>query len=150
MASSDTSPPPSPPIFNYIIAVILVSLAWGFTTPFIRRGALSFHPSPHPSLDRIDTSSKTGWVKYKILKGVWTVADLLRSPRYAVPLVVNLTGSVWFFLLVGGSGSSYLSFLFLPVTSTVFLDYALRERRLGACNHTDTCALHECVERECG
>ena len=30
--------------------------------------------------------------------------DLLRSPAYAVPLVVNLTGSVWFFLLIGKAG----------------------------------------------
>ena len=32
------------------------------------------------------------------------VFDLLRSPRYCVPLVVNLTGSVWFFLLIGRAG----------------------------------------------
>ena len=30
--------------------------------------------------------------------------DLLRSPGYAVPLVINLTGSVWFFLLIGKAG----------------------------------------------
>ncbi len=43
--------------------------------------------------------------------------DLLRSPAYAVPLVVNLTGSVWFFLLIGkagefGEGSFSGGFLF--------------------------------------
>ncbi len=32
------------------------------------------------------------------------MVDLLRCPAYAVPLVVNLTGSVWFFLLVGENG----------------------------------------------
>ena len=30
--------------------------------------------------------------------------DLLRSPGYAVPLLVNVTGSVWFFLLIGKAG----------------------------------------------
>lgn len=30
--------------------------------------------------------------------------DLLRYPAYAIPLVLNLTGSVWFFLLVGQEG----------------------------------------------
>ena len=32
--------------------------------------------------------------------------DLLRSPGYAVPLLINLTGSVWFFLLIGQAGQS--------------------------------------------
>ncbi len=45
-----------------------------------------------------------GWVKFKVLKGIFTVVDLLRSPSYAVPLVINLTGSVWFFLLIGKAG----------------------------------------------
>jgi len=28
----------------------------------------------------------------------------LRNPKYAIPLVINLTGSVWFFLLIGKAG----------------------------------------------
>lgn len=32
------------------------------------------------------------------------VTDLLRRWQYAVPLVVNLTGSVWFFVVVGKAG----------------------------------------------
>lgn len=32
------------------------------------------------------------------------ITDLLRNWRYALPLVVNLTGSVWFFLLIGQAG----------------------------------------------
>lgn len=102
--AATSSTDPKPPIFNYILAVLLVSLAWGFTTPFIRRGAVHFKPSAHPSLDRIDTTTKRGWLKHKIVKGAWTVVDLLKTPAYAVPLVINLTGSVWFFLLVGKSG----------------------------------------------
>ena len=43
-------------------------------------------------------------MKFKIVKGFFTVVDLLRSPSYAVPLVINLTGSVWFFLLIGKAG----------------------------------------------
>ena len=103
-ADIDAPPPPSPSILNWTLGFLLVGLAWGLTTPFIRRAALHFHPSPHPSLERIDTSTKVGWIKWRILKAVWTVVDLLRSPAYAVPLVVNLTGSVWFFLLIGRAG----------------------------------------------
>lgn len=36
------------------------------------------------------------------------VVDLLRNPRYAVPLVINLTGSIWFFLLIGKAGEFFV------------------------------------------
>lgn len=39
-----------------------------------------------------------------MLRGAYTVLDLLRRPGYAVPLLVNVTGSVWFFLLIGKAG----------------------------------------------
>lgn len=32
---------------------------------------------------------------------VYSVKDLLSNPAYAIPLLFNVTGSVWFFLLVG-------------------------------------------------
>lgn len=51
--------------------------------------------------------------------------DLLRSPAYAVPLVVNLTGSVWFFLLIGKAGEWFFR-------NSVFWDFwELRERQGG-------------------
>ena len=34
--------------------------------------------------------------------------DLLKSPAYALPLVINLTGSVWFFLLIGKAGECFM------------------------------------------
>ena len=43
-------------------------------------------------------------MKKKVLGAAYTVLDLLRSPSYAVPLLVNLTGSVWFFVIIGGAG----------------------------------------------
>lgn len=110
---------PSPSAFRYTLSFLLVGLAWGLTTPFIRRAALDFHPPPHASLTRLqarEPSLRTHssiseklrwgswWGKVKVVSSMWTVVDLLRSPRYAVPLVVNLTGSVWFFLLVGRAG----------------------------------------------
>ena len=95
----------SPNAFNWALGFLMVGIAWGFTTPFIRRGALHFHPPTHASLERIDPeSSKSNWVKYKIMSAVWMAVDLLRTPAYAVPLVINLTGSIWFFLLVGKAG----------------------------------------------
>ena len=103
MASSTETPTtdaPSPSVFRWILGFLLVGMAWGLTTPFIRRAAIHFRPSPHPSLENPSNS----WLKKKILKGIFTVIDLLRSPAYALPLLINLTGSVWFFLLIGQAG----------------------------------------------
>lgn len=98
----------SPPLYRWTLSFLLVGLAWGFTTPFIRRAAVHFHPPNHASLDRISPSTSwSAWCKYHILKACWTVVDLLRSPAYALPLLLNVTGSVWFFLLIGQAGECY-------------------------------------------
>lgn len=163
-----------PPVFNYILSFLLVGVAWGFTTPFIRRAAADFNarqeqhqqhqqPAPVPSsseptdeaqeltsyTDRTSnptsssdseeeeeedqppppppaatrpawmqshSSSRSAWLRNKIVSVFWTVVNLLRTPAYAVPLVINLTGSVWFFLLVGKHGTfPFLSPLILCV-----------------------------------
>lgn len=43
---------------------------------------------------------------------IYAVLDLLRRPAYAIPLLVNITGSVWFFLLIGQAGTSLFVYLF--------------------------------------
>ncbi|KAE8152239.1 hypothetical protein BDV25DRAFT_151395 [Aspergillus avenaceus] len=142
--------PDQPPVFNYILSFLLVGVAWGFTTPFIRRAAADFNarqeqhsqsqpsqPDPEPEeqeLEQTNTARKdnsdnseqdpsddedhpppaaterpawmrqnesSSWLKTKITTLFWTVINLLRTPAYSVPLIINLTGSVWFFLLVG-------------------------------------------------
>jgi hypothetical protein len=91
-----------PPVFNYILSFILVGIAWGLTTPFIRRAARTHTPPPHPILD--SPAVKASWLRSKVYGAFFAVIDLLRNPRYAVPLLLNLTGSVWFFLLIGQAG----------------------------------------------
>ena len=44
------------------------------------------------------------WVKRTVWTALYAVGDLLRNPAYAVPFVINITGSVWFFLLIGQAG----------------------------------------------
>ncbi|KAI9369238.1 hypothetical protein BJX61DRAFT_536604 [Aspergillus egyptiacus] len=139
-----------PPIFNYVLSFLLVGVAWGFTTPFIKKAAVDFkarqeqlqqeqsptelqprrstnderngneadsesdedQPLPPPSNSAETTAtprpawmdnsgSSSSWLKAKIISVFWTVVNLLRTPAYSVPLVINLTGSIWFFLLVG-------------------------------------------------
>ncbi|KAL2849498.1 hypothetical protein BJY01DRAFT_210719 [Aspergillus pseudoustus] len=140
-------PSDEPPVFNYVLSFLLVGMAWGGTTPFIRRAAKEFQarqeahqeqvqatelqdtrstdndrdseseedqplPSPSNLAEPRDTttpqpawmnrsSSSSSWVRAKIVSVFWTVVNLLRTPAYSIPLVVNLTGSIWFFLLVG-------------------------------------------------
>lgn len=95
---------PQPGPLNYVLGFTLVGIAWGLTTPFIRRAARHHHPPPHPVLD--SDPVKRSWLKYKVYAAFFAVVDLLRNPRYAVPLLINLTGSVWFFLLIGKAGES--------------------------------------------
>ena len=36
-------PESAPSVFNYVLSFLLVGVAWGFTTPFIRRAAADFN-----------------------------------------------------------------------------------------------------------
>ncbi|KAK1756817.1 hypothetical protein QBC47DRAFT_169905 [Echria macrotheca] len=112
--SSDDTPHPGP--LNYILGFLLVGLAWGLTTPFIRRAAKDHSPPPHPILE--SERVRDSFWRSKVYGAVLAVVDLLRNPRYAVPLVVNLTGSVWFFLLIG---KAELSLTVPIVNSLAFL-----------------------------
>lgn len=110
-------PQQQPPAINFILSFLLVGLAWGLTTPFIRRAARDHRPPPHPVLES-DAVRASTW-KPRVYGAVLGVADLLRNPRYAVPLVLNLTGSVWFFLLIGQAGM-FILFYFILLVSLVF------------------------------
>ncbi|RHZ53661.1 uncharacterized protein CDV56_106528 [Aspergillus thermomutatus] len=155
-----------PSVFNYVLSFLLVGVAWGFTTPFIRRAAADFnarqeahqqsqsqtspqaqstqstteeqelqqqsHPATGTTNDEDEEESgeedqpltsnarsaaaaaggssrvpawmkpkSTSWLRTKIGTVFWTVVNLLRTPAYSIPLIINLTGSIWFFLLVG-------------------------------------------------
>jgi len=113
------STPTQPPLINFILSFLLVGLAWGLTTPFIRRAAKDHRPPQHALL--LSESVQQSWWKRRVLGGVFAVLDLLRNPRYAVPLVLNLTGSVWFFLLVGKAGT-FLSQILLCLLVGFFLE----------------------------
>lgn len=97
-----------PPLINFVLSFLLVGLAWGFTTPFIRRAAKDHRPGAHPVLD--SPAVRRSALRRRACAAFFAVVDLLRNPRYAVPLLLNLTGSVWFFLLVGRAGMYFLSF----------------------------------------
>lgn len=113
------SPPPAddaPGTFNYVLSFLLVGLAWGFTTPFIRRAAVDFNKRNEAKQQQqggTNQGAGKGWLKTKIRTIFWTVVNLLRTPAYLIPLILNLTGSVWFFLLVGKHGTLFLDMIHL-------------------------------------
>lgn len=96
-------PSGGPSAFAYILSFLLVGICWGFTTPFIRRAAVNYTPPTNPSI----TDPSRSWLSRQIAKAFFTVIGLVRKPAYAIPLVANLTGSIWFFLLVGQAGTFY-------------------------------------------
>ncbi|KAJ4423677.1 hypothetical protein N0V82_001700 [Gnomoniopsis sp. IMI 355080] len=108
---ADTEPQPGP--LNYVLGFTLVGIAWGLTTPFIRKAAKDHHPPTHSILE--SDAVRSSWLKSKVYGAFFAVVDLLRNPRYAVPLLLNLTGSVWFFLLIGKAELS----LTVPIVNTL-------------------------------
>ncbi|KAH7026032.1 uncharacterized protein B0I36DRAFT_152946 [Microdochium trichocladiopsis] len=110
---SDADIVTQPPAINYVAGFLLVGVAWGFTTPFIRRAAKDHKPAAHPILATDEV--KSSWLKRRLYGAFFAVVDLLRNPRYAIPLLINLTGSVWFFLLIGQAELS----LTVPIVNTL-------------------------------
>ncbi|GAB7343384.1 hypothetical protein MBLNU457_1422t1 [Dothideomycetes sp. NU457] len=116
----DPDPPvntePQPSIWRWVIGFLLVGAAWGMTTPFMRKAAVQKEAEHHEPAGRgFLKDPQTGWLKKKFWTLAYAVMDLLRRPAYAIPLVINLTGSIWFFLLIGQAEIS----LMVPITNSL-------------------------------
>jgi hypothetical protein len=90
----------SPGLIQYVIGYLLVGLAWGFTTPFIRIAA----KNQKPQAQRLPNGQQMSWTQRKLLSVWYSVIDLIKQPAYTIPLLINLSGSVMFFLIVGQAG----------------------------------------------
>jgi hypothetical protein len=100
-----------PSFFRYVLGFLAVGLAWGFTTPFMRRATIASKAPMRPELSDLSIPL----VKRRFLSAWYSVYDLVSRPAYSVPLLLNLSGSIWFFLLVGQAELS----LTVPVTNSV-------------------------------
>ncbi|KAF2726207.1 hypothetical protein K431DRAFT_299305 [Polychaeton citri CBS 116435] len=105
---------PKPAIWRWVLGFLLVGAAWGLTTPFMRRAAVERDAHPKPTRSLL-TDPNVSVVKRKLYGVLYAVVDLLGNPRYAVPLLLNVTGSVWFFLLIGQAELS----LTVPITNSL-------------------------------
>jgi hypothetical protein len=71
----------------------------------------NYTPPQQPSL----TDPNNSWLKKKVL-GIWyAVIGTLSRPAYAVPFLLNVTGSIWFFILIGKAELS----LTVPITNSL-------------------------------
>nr|OQO23291.1 hypothetical protein B0A51_08907 [Rachicladosporium sp. CCFEE 5018] len=104
----------SPPIWRWILGFLAVGAAWGLTTPFMRKAAISRDAKPRVHRPFLE-DPKTPWLRRKFWGITYAVLDLLKSPAYAIPLLLNVTGSVWFFLLIGQAELS----LTVPITNSL-------------------------------
>lgn len=95
---------PSPGLFRYVLGFLLVGAAWGLTTPFMRRAAVSSSSTSTPESRAWLDHPNTPWLKAKVWGVLYGVYDVLKNPAYAIPFLINVTGSVWFFLLIGQAG----------------------------------------------
>jgi hypothetical protein len=70
------------------------------TTPFMRAAALKQVPTARPELENPQISK----TRRKLLEVWYAIVDLVQRPAYAIPLLLNLSGSALFFLIVGHAG----------------------------------------------
>lgn len=84
--------PASPPIWRWVLSFLAVGACWGLTTPFMRKAAVI--RDKQPKQQRPYLTSDAPWISRKIWSILYAVMDLLRNPAYAIPLLLNVTGSV--------------------------------------------------------
>lgn len=101
----------SPPTWRWLAGFLAVGVCWGFTTPFVRKAAISRNRRTRAhTLAEINHEAR--WFKVKAFELIDNAIDLLKSPAYAIPLLLNVTGSVWFFLLIGEAGRTIHSWFY--------------------------------------
>ncbi|KAF1818710.1 uncharacterized protein K489DRAFT_88942 [Dissoconium aciculare CBS 342.82] len=104
----------APPLWRWSLGFLAVGICWGFTTPFMRRAAVK--RDQRPKSDRPETSdSNTNWLTRHLWTIGYAIFDLLSNPGYAIPFLLNVTGSIWFFLLIGQAELS----LTVPITNSL-------------------------------
>lgn len=93
----------------------------------MRRAAIDYTPPDRPIL----RDPSVSWLKRKVL-GIWfAVIGVLSRPAYAVPLLLNITGSVWFFVLIGKAGTYTLSVASMSIPVQQVVEHGIHRREDG-------------------
>jgi hypothetical protein len=71
----------------------------------------NYTPPLYPSL----ADPNNSWLRKKVLSILYAVTGVLSRPAYAIPLLLNVTGSIWFFILIGQAELS----LTVPITNSL-------------------------------
>jgi hypothetical protein len=97
-----------PGLLRFVLGFLVVGACWGLTTPFMRRAALD---SNAPAAKRQSPDANAFWIWKRVMPLWHAVLDLVQRPAYTVPLVINLSGSALFFLIVGQAGTSPIAWM---------------------------------------
>lgn len=96
-------------------AFVITAAIWGITNPFLKRGSESTAP----------VTRKTG---NRLADGALQVVATLLNWRFSVPFLLNQTGSLWYFWLLGSTEISVA----VPIcNSLTFIFTAITARALG-------------------
>ncbi|CAK4033293.1 integral membrane [Lecanosticta acicola] len=110
----EAAPVATPSIWRWVLGFLMVGACWGLTTPFMARASRLRDNTPKPARPML-TDPNVSWLLKRIWGIIYAAYDLLRNPSYAIPLLLNVTGSVWFFLLIGQAELS----LTVPITNSL-------------------------------
>ena len=73
-----------------VAGIFLVSIIWGVSNPFIKKGS--------EGIERVDKSSN------KLLNTLYEFWFLFTRPSYVIPFAINMSGSVLFYFLLANQG----------------------------------------------
>ncbi|KAI8900344.1 transmembrane protein 234-like protein [Globomyces pollinis-pini] len=110
-------------IVEHTIGFIAVSLCWGFTNPFIKRGTIG--------LDIVTSNHQD---RHPIIQTAYQIKYLATRWQYVLPLALNLSGSTVYYYLLGDAELSVA----VPITNslsfvmTILAGALLGESKLGS------------------
>lgn len=90
------------------LGLLLVATIWGITNPLIKRGSMVLQSS-RKNPDEIENGIKSRWTIRFI--NDWIL--LLKTPSYFIPWIMNLMGSILYYIVQSQTGRLHLHNIFI-------------------------------------